>query len=235
MGLLGKMAEPGARRGLDRCNIGVLVVDDMKEHREIYRRVLIDEGYSKIYMASNGAECLSIMEAKGDKIYVVLLDMMLPDTSAADILRHVVSFQRHAVGIVVNTGYPSEESRIELSGVGSEIVNVTAYMEKSEFDIHSILTEVQRAERLILIKRAAIAARNAEGAYEPIHGFRLGLVRIKSMIQGEISRLSSMMPDLVPSIGLGVVRTLALAILIVILLKLDENVKITAMLAKFID
>lgn len=230
------MTEPDERRGLDRRNIGVLVVDDLKEHREFYRRSLIGEGYSKIYMASNGAECLSIMEAKGDKIHVVLLDMMLPDANAADILHRMSSFQRHAVGIVVSTGFPSEESRIELSGVGSEIVNVTAYMDKSEFDIDSISTEVQRAEKIVLIKRATIAARNAEAAYEPAHESRPWLLaRVKTTVQGEISKLSGMIPNIVPSIGFGVVRTLALAILIVLLLKLDESVKITALLAKFID
>ncbi len=235
MGLFDKETGQGSRRGEYIENVGVLVVDDLKEHRELYREILFNDGYTKIHTAGNGSECLSILEAKGDEIFVVLLDRMLPDTTAAEIVRHLLNVHRNPVGIVINTAFPSAESKGEFSSVESENIYLTAYIDKADYDIDLISARVRNTAELIHRKRTELAAQNVEVAYESLRSTRVGLARVESQIRSGISNLSSRTPGLAASIGLGVVRALILALIIGVALKVDSIAEITAFLAKFID
>ena len=82
MGLLEKIAGRGSRPEQELTSVGILIVDDLIEHRELYREILTNDGYLNIHMASTGAECLSILQSKGDEISVVLLDRSLRASSS---------------------------------------------------------------------------------------------------------------------------------------------------------
>ncbi len=235
MGLFDKRAELGSRSGQDLSSVGVLVVDDLRAHRELYREILVNDGYSNIHTAGTGTECLSILQAKGDEIFVVLLDRILPDTTAEEIVRHLLNVHHNLVGIVINTAFPSTESKIEFSEVQSENVYLTAYLDKAEYDIDLVSAEVRNAAETIREKRAAIAAQNVGAAYESIHSIKLDLARVESKKRSEISHLSGKIPGLVTSIGPGVLRTLLLALFVGVALKLDVIADITTFLAEFID
>ena len=235
MGLLEKKTEISSRPGQDLTGVGVLVVDDVPAHRELYREILISVGYSNIHMAGTGAECLSILQAKVDEIFVVLLDRILPDATAGQIVRQLLNVHHGPVGIVINTAYPSTESRIEFSEVESEYIYVTAYLDKAHYDIDLISAEVQNAAEIVCEKRSALPAPKVKVAYEPTRAIKLDPSRVESRIRSGVSRLSGKIPGLATSIGLGVLRILLLALLVGVALKLDTIADITTFLAKFID
>lgn len=235
MGLFDKKVRLGSRRGQYLKNVGVLVVDDLEDHRELYREILIDDGYTNIHTARNGTECLSILQSMGDEIFVVLLDRKLPDTTAEDIVRHLLKVHRHVVGIVINTGFPSTESRYGLSDMGSEIVHLTAYLEKSNFDIDTISAEIRKTAELIHGKRAEIAAQKVEAAHESLQGIRLELSRVESQFRSGVSHISGKIPGFATLNALGVIRALMLALFIGVALKVDVVSDITAFFARFID
>ena len=172
MGLFEVKAGLSSRPGQDQSSVGVLVVDDVRVHRELYREILINVGYSNIHMAGTGAECLSILQAKGEEILVVVLDRILPDTTARQIVRHLLNVHNNPVGIVINTAFPSPESKIEFSGVESENVYLTAYLDKADYDIDLISGEVQYAAELIRQKRAAVTAQNVAVPHESSLGIK---------------------------------------------------------------
>ena len=55
----------------------ILVVEDEKESRDTLRELLEFEGYN-VETAGNGREALAALNASGDKICVVLLDLFMP-------------------------------------------------------------------------------------------------------------------------------------------------------------
>jgi two-component system OmpR family response regulator len=66
----------------------VLVVDDEEPIRDIVSRVLDAEGYD-CTVAGGGKEALEI--ASKQKFDVVLLDIMMPEVSGIDVLRHLAT------------------------------------------------------------------------------------------------------------------------------------------------
>ncbi len=61
----------------------VLIVDDHESFRRFARRLLEDAGYSVVGEATNGAEALDLAAELDPE--VVLLDIVLPDTTGFDV------------------------------------------------------------------------------------------------------------------------------------------------------
>ena len=150
-------------------------------------------------------------------------------------MRQLLDVHHHPVGIVINTAFHSPESRIECSEVESEYVCVTAYLDKADYDIDLISAEVQNAAELIYEKRDLLVATNVKAAYQPTRGKKLEISRVESRIRNGTSRISGKIPGFAKSIGVGALRTLLLALLVGVALKLDAIADITTFLAKFID
>ena len=55
----------------------ILVVEDEKESRDSLREILEFEGY-QVETAVNGREALDALDASGDRICIVLLDLFMP-------------------------------------------------------------------------------------------------------------------------------------------------------------
>lgn len=66
----------------------VLVIDDDELNLEIIEDTLTDEGFNVI-SAVNGREGLSILQAKGKSISVILLDWMMPEMSGIAVLNRI--------------------------------------------------------------------------------------------------------------------------------------------------
>src|ERR1051325_6552702 len=56
----------------------ILVVEDEKDSRETLRELLEFEGYN-VETAVNGREALAALNASGDEICIVLLDLFMPE------------------------------------------------------------------------------------------------------------------------------------------------------------
>jgi len=66
----------------------ILVVDDDKEIRKLIKDFLQKEGYS-VDTSSNGAAAISMLAENPGKYRLVVLDLMLPDSSGIDICRQI--------------------------------------------------------------------------------------------------------------------------------------------------
>src|SRR4030042_3696974 len=94
---------------LDQVNI--LVIDDELIMREGCSRILSKDGWAVI-AAESGKQGLEEIEAHGEKIDVILLDLMMPGVSGMEVLDRVRTIDPNLLVIVI-TGYATVASAVE--------------------------------------------------------------------------------------------------------------------------
>lgn len=99
----------------------ILIVDDEGRQREIYRDILLDEGYAA-ETASSGEGALRLLGQK--RFDLVITDLNLPGMTGIDLLTSIQQVDP-TVTVVLITGYPSIQSAIEATKKG-----VYTYLEK---------------------------------------------------------------------------------------------------------
>ena len=67
----------------------VLIVDDSPMNRDILSEILSDD--FEVLEASNGAECLEILDARGPELSILLLDIVMPDMDGFDVLSRMAA------------------------------------------------------------------------------------------------------------------------------------------------
>ena len=67
----------------------VLIVDDSPMYRDILSEILSDD--FEVLEASNGAECLEILDARGPELSILLLDIVMPDMDGFDVLSRMAA------------------------------------------------------------------------------------------------------------------------------------------------
>ncbi|HKT13685.1 MAG TPA: sigma-54 dependent transcriptional regulator [Terriglobia bacterium] len=125
----------------------ILVVDDEQRQREIYRDILLDEGYETV-TAPSGETALRLLAQK--RFDLVLTDLNLAGMTGIDLLTQILQADP-TCAIVLITGYPSIESAIDATRRG-----VYQYLEKP-VDRSRLLEVVSEAlGRLESLKRNII-------------------------------------------------------------------------------
>jgi len=100
------MSDTGARY--------VLVVDDLAEQREIYRTILLHEGF-RVLEAGDGDTALSLARAHVPD--VVLLDICLPDVDGFEVIRRLKADPRTSrIRIVLLTATAVAEDAVDGAG-----------------------------------------------------------------------------------------------------------------------
>src|SRR5437867_4364998 len=99
----------------------ILVVDDERRQREIYRDILQDEGY-EIETAPSGEAALKLLAQR--RFDLVITDLNLTGMTGVQLLSEIVAADP-TVAVVLITGYPSIQSAIEATKKG-----VYQYLEK---------------------------------------------------------------------------------------------------------
>jgi len=99
----------------------ILVVDDERRQREIYRDILQDEGY-EIETAPSGEAALKLLAQK--RFDLVITDLNLTGMTGVQLLSEIVAADP-TVAVVLITGYPSSQSALEAGKKG-----VRDYLEK---------------------------------------------------------------------------------------------------------
>lgn len=84
----------------------ILVVDDASVVRRVAYRLLAEAGY-RVFEAAGAAEALEVLRMAGDRIDVVLIDVVMPEVNGVDLARMV---RELAPGprIVYMSSYPAE-------------------------------------------------------------------------------------------------------------------------------
>jgi DNA-binding NtrC family response regulator len=125
----------------------ILVVDDEQRQREIYRDILLDEGFETVTTPSGEAALRLLAQKRFD---LVLTDLNLTGMTGMELLSEILQADP-TVAIVLITGYPSIESAIDATKRG-----VYQYLEKP-VDRSRLLEVVNDAfDRLASLKRTII-------------------------------------------------------------------------------
>lgn len=81
----------------------LLIADDEKNLRELYRIELEAEGY-EVVTAANADEVTQLMA--GDSFDVIVLDIRMPGMSGIELLQKIMA-QDKRQAVILNTAYPS--------------------------------------------------------------------------------------------------------------------------------
>ncbi len=81
----------------------LLVADDERNLRELYRMELEAEGYD-VQIAANGDEVINLLD-KSD-YDVIVLDIQMPGLSGIDLLQKIMARDKRQP-VILNTAYPS--------------------------------------------------------------------------------------------------------------------------------
>jgi len=110
----------------------ILVVDDEKKIRDLYKKLLTAEGY-KVIEASNAAEANGLLMK--DRIDVVLLDIKMPEIDGGEMYEVIKLFHRKSK-VIVTSVYPLDEQK--------RIINDAAdYYDKSQ-GYDALLDKIKR-------------------------------------------------------------------------------------------
>jgi PAS domain S-box-containing protein len=143
----------------DQANI--LVIDDEQIMREGCSRILSKDGWTVI-CAENGKQGLDEIQARLEKIDVILLDLMMPGVSGMEVLDQVRTVDPNLLVIVI-TGYATVESAVEAMKKGAY-----DFIPKP-FTPDQLRIVVRRAlERRTLQKEAAFLRRERERSLRDI-------------------------------------------------------------------
>ena len=115
----------------------LLVADDEKNLRELYKTELEDEGYD-VDTASNAADVLQQLE-KGE-YDIIILDIKMPGMSGIDLLQKIMARDKRQP-VILNTAYPSYRDNFMTWPA-------EAYVVKS-----ADTTELKQAVKKVLAKR----------------------------------------------------------------------------------
>jgi two-component system cell cycle sensor histidine kinase/response regulator CckA len=99
----------------------ILVVEDEGPVRAAVRRMLERLGY-RVREAANGAEALGLLEASGERIDLVLTDVVMPELHGRDLAEYVRA-QDPAQRMLYMSGYSDEDARrLELAESGTRLL-----------------------------------------------------------------------------------------------------------------
>ncbi len=85
-------------------NTAILVVDDNREIGNLVRDILVREKYT-VFTAENGIEALSVIRAHGEKITVLITDIVMPGFNG-DKLCEYVKMIRPGIRVIYMSAYP---------------------------------------------------------------------------------------------------------------------------------
>jgi CheY-like chemotaxis protein len=122
---------------------GILIVEDCKDQRELFRLLLEQRGYCNIFMAQDGTEALPILEAQGSEIDLILLNWQMPRMDGLTFLRHLQGYP-HTAGVIMESGYPHHDYKKAFFSLGTDSVVPIDYLVKP-FQLHEFDLEVSVA------------------------------------------------------------------------------------------
>lgn len=124
---------------MESKNTNILVIDDEKKYREVYKTLLTENGYS-VNTASEAEEAINILKNK--RYNLVLLDLILPETNGIEVLKKIKNKFGDSLEIIMVTGYGSIDSAVKAMKSGA-----FGYFIKSS-DPDSLLLEIRKAEKM---------------------------------------------------------------------------------------
>ncbi len=131
---------------MDETPFAVLVVDDNEVNRELYARYLELEGY-RVLEASDGTDALDLID--GDKVDLVLLDVMMPGLDGFEVLEQVrKSHSPEELPVIMATAKDQSEDVVKAFDLGAN-----DYVTKP-LDLRVVAVRVQSQLRSKIVARS---------------------------------------------------------------------------------
>jgi len=144
----------------------MLVIDDNKELTKIIEKYMEKKGFD-VLVANTVQEAMKIIE-KGERIDVMLLDLMLPDIHGLEFLKIIREHEKN-VAIIVITGLKDLNTVIEVMKAGADDYLVKPFrLGELEEKVHEILYKKAMSEPI----REELTAERAMEVIDstPYHG-----------------------------------------------------------------
>jgi len=127
-----------------RKNLTVFIVDDSPMCRFLYKRHLMNIGFSNIYVFENGAQCLNNLHIMPD---IILLDFDAPSMNGLDVLKEVKVLHPQIHLLMISA---QQDIRVVIEAIR---FGVSGYIMKDEhqLDMVSYATEKILNEKQLLM------------------------------------------------------------------------------------
>lgn len=127
--------------------INMLLVEDEDILTKIYFNAFSREGY-RVFISKNGKSAINKFDEQ--RIDIAILDLMLPDTSGMDVLRHIRA-SAYKTKVIVLTNILNSTMMRECAELG-----VNLYLLKSDYTPDQILERI----KLVLSQESAFTITN---------------------------------------------------------------------------
>ena len=101
---------------------GILIVDDEECIRALLKLYFKNNGFKEVLVAYDAYQAIDILGSTEDKIYVIVLDIIMPSMNGFSLMKHLANNHPYHVGIVLQTGYGSQENEKTFFKSGSDKV-----------------------------------------------------------------------------------------------------------------
>jgi two-component system, NtrC family, response regulator HydG len=125
-------------------DIKILVVDDKKEYRLVYKKLLENEGYYVI-TAKSAEEGLKFLEE--EVFNLVLTDLVLPEMNGIEFLKIIKRIYANSIEVIIITGYGTIESAVEAMKYGA-----FSYFIKDN-NPEELILEINKAKKIISLSK----------------------------------------------------------------------------------
>ena len=116
----------------------ILVVDDMRDYREMLSLILQEKGY-KVHTASCISEVIKII--KSEAIEIVVTDLIMKEETGIQLLKWIKEYDP-AIGVILVTAYGTVETAVEALKIGAYNYFIkSSNPESLIFDINKFLEE----------------------------------------------------------------------------------------------
>ena len=116
----------------------ILVVDDMRDYREMLSLILQEKGY-KVHTASCISEVIKII--KSEAIEIVVTDLIMKEETGIQLLKWIKEYDL-AIGVILVTAYGTVETAVEALKMGAYNYFIkSSNPESLIFDINKFLEE----------------------------------------------------------------------------------------------
>lgn len=193
---------------------GIVIVNDRPQSTQAVEEMLASQGFSNVYQAFDMAQCLSILSEQAGSIYLIILDLKIPEDSALAIMQYISIFHQHMVGMMlVNTSKETSEAEYAKAHfIRLGICNVipAEYMLNTSVSRSSFYIEVARIVELI-DKRIILG----DQMWNRLDSTDFRVSAISNMMtrlewvtapEHELSRLDSRLLSFVKSLGMDVIQ-----------------------------
>lgn len=205
---------------LDPKERGILIVDDEDNFRNVLRDLLNrGRGYKNLFTAKSGVEAVSILAANAEKIYLVLLDLVMPQMGGIDVIRHLTNVHTYHVGIIILTGYPDVLAEPEFLKMSSEKILTLQYRQKP-FEFAELEKDVELVLKRVHEKRIGHLNMSADNVYAQLTNIEARLSNLDKIpeISKSLQKIEKRHRGLLSDLGLDLLRAIIIAFAIIAVL-----------------